>query len=150
MIKKMTFVIASMALSGCGASAPAPKASPSEIFGLRTECGKMGEAWLARHPVRKFSDYSKNEEAKIFYNSEINRCWIVVTYRNWQYHIVAGQSPRSWPAWAAHKIWKEVTEESQTLYDVQTGADVKSCRLVDYSTYDDDCRYIRKAAESDL
>jgi hypothetical protein len=148
---KVVLAIAAVALSGCGA--PAPKSSAAETFALRTECGKMGEAWLIKHPLRRFGTVTETEDAKVFYTSSANRCWIIVAYKNWSYSVEAGRGPRSWPSWAAHKIWKEVTEVTETLYDAQTGADIMSCRRIDYEAppyKEADCRYIRSAAASDL
>lgn len=136
--------------AGCSDnSQTASKPDPTAVFSLRTECGKMGEAWLMRHPIRTPS-YPESEEAKILYNSAVNRCWLIVTHLNYHYSLAVGMSPRVWPEWAVHQIRKDVTEENQTLYDIQTGARIMMCRLLDYVGYGDDCRYIQKTEASDL
>lgn len=139
-----------IALSGCGSPAPASKASPSEIFALRTECGKMGEAWLMRHPLKTFAVSYEDEKAKIFYNSESNRCWLISTRTNRKSSMYTGRSLFRWPEWASRYIEKEVKEESSVLYDVQTGADVMTCWRLDYRSLAGDCDYIKKVEASDL
>jgi len=64
--------------------------------------------------------------------------------------MYAGESPRRWPSWAAHAITKEVTERKRTLYDIQTGADIMTCRTLDGDGFDSDCAYIKKVEASDL
>ncbi len=136
-------------LAGCSNPQSATKPTHAEIFALRTECGKMGESWLMKHPMK---ENIKNgpSDAKIFYSSSSNRCWIITTYWNFSYSMYVGQSPRLWPSWSAHDVRKEVTERKRTLYDIQTGADVMTCRTLDGSGYDNDCHYIKNVEASDL
>jgi len=108
----------------------------------------MGEAWLMKHPLDK-DVRSGSNEAKVLYSSSTNRCWIITTYWNWRYPMYV-ESPRRWPEWYANAIRKFATKRDRTLYDVQTGASVMTCRTLGSDGYDDDCRYIRKVEASDL
>lgn len=150
MLKKAIILLV-LACAGCSDdSHTASKPDPTAVFSLRTECGKMGEAWLMRHPLETGPTISHGA-ANVFYSSSANRCWIVVAYTNWHYSRYLSHSPRLWPHWASHDIWENVTEQKQYLYDAQTGARVMMCRVLDYKDgYDDDCRYIRKVDASDL
>jgi len=150
MIFKQITLLLLFTCAGCSQNSPIAPADPRSVFALRTECGKMGEAWLMRHPLEVANNVSYSA-ANIFYSSSANRCWIVVSYSNWHYSKYIGRGPRLWPVWANHDIRKDVTEEKQYLYDIQTGAKIMMCRTLDYSFgYDDDCRYIKKVEVSDL
>ena len=123
-------IVAAVALAGCNASDPQPTAS--EIFALRAECGKMGEAWIKQHPLPEKGEDSLNSTGT-FYSSKENRCWVIVSNSS---------------GFGAGKIFKQ----HETLYDAQTGAEVMTCYRENYeptASFESRCRYILKVTYDD-
>ena len=139
--------IITAALAGCNAPAPVQRPGAAEIFALRTECGKLGEAWLMRHPTARAADNT----AKIYYASEPNRCWIIT--ENTERTVIQPRSgSRSWPEWAADRRHTRY-DTTNVLYDAQTGADTMTCRIMDFEpngSYREWCKYLKVVEGSDL
>ena len=53
-----------------------PMPTASEIFALRTECGKLGEAWEKKHPFYR-TEALGSQLPKPFTTVKINRCVVV-------------------------------------------------------------------------
>jgi hypothetical protein len=68
---RIALIVGAVALAGGAAADPQPTASA-----LRTECGKMGAAWIKQHPSPE-SEGMNASAARIFYGSKTKQCWLI-------------------------------------------------------------------------
>jgi hypothetical protein len=68
---RTAFIVGAVALASSAAADPQPKASA-----LRTECGKLGAAWIKQHPLPE-SEGMNVDADRIFYGSKTKQCWLI-------------------------------------------------------------------------
>ena len=68
---RIALIVGAVALVNGAAADPQPKASA-----LRTECGKLGAAWIKQHPLPE-SEGMNVDADRIFYGSKTKQCWLI-------------------------------------------------------------------------
>jgi len=74
-------IVGAMALASGAAAEPYDPPQPitpeaPEALAQGTECGKLGAAWVKKHPLPKSGD-NDSHAVRIFYGSKTNQCWLI-------------------------------------------------------------------------
>jgi hypothetical protein len=122
---RTALIVAALALATSAAADP--QLTPEVVAG-RTECAKLGAAWIKQHPLRASGEYMFS--ARFFYGSTTNQCWIVKSEN-----------------YGSHR--------DRHLIDAQTGAETMNCRDHPFDSNDHgnpkrDCDYIEKVEDATL
>jgi hypothetical protein len=132
---RIALIVGAVALASGAAADPKKPQQPSppltpEIVAQRTECGKLGAAWLKQHPLVEKNSY-RTSSFRAFYGSKTNQCWLIKV-----------------ELWGGS--WRE-----RHLIDAQTGAETMTCIDRPAASKNDagpkrDCDYIEKVEDATL
>src|SRR5271165_4098539 len=128
MLMRTAFIVAAVALA-TGAAAD-PQLTP-DVVAQRTECGKLGAAWVQQHPLPE-SNRNEAFAASIFYGSKTNQCWIIKV-----------------------RTWGDGDYRDRHLIDAQTGIETMTCyddpgKKPTNAKPKRDCDYIEKVEDATL
>ena len=127
-----TALIVGIVALASGATAD-PQPTASEVFALRTECGKLGEAWVKKHPPEPWTEKVRQYTYKTIYDAKSNRCIVYLS----EHEIPAS----------------EKSTDLQLLYDAQTNNVLGACKHVDGKPEDEtsalSCRQVQETLDRD-